>query len=429
MPIDPSIALGIRPIQLQNPLEQYAQVMQIKDAQSRNRLADLMFSEKQREVGETNALSEMYKGAVNADGKIDRAKLFTSAAQGGLGAKLPAMQKSFADADKAEAEVSAKQIEAATKKLDIAGQAFGYVRANPTVEAAHSAMDYLVQNGVWTAEQGARMKADAAANPAKIPALAEQAFRGALSAKDQLAKIETRNIGGSTQTFSVDPVNNQFKSISSVQNTQSPDNAATNARAAADAAASRAQAERHHQATQGKAPAGYSWAPDGKSLVPIPGGPATKDNAGSEDERKAAGWVAQAEYAYKNMRDVMYDKSDPTGKKLRMDVIKPGIRENTAQGLGFDQAANSLRSADRQRFVQAGSSMAEALLRAATGAGMNEYEAKQKVHEITPQLTDTDENIVQKLNSIPVYLESLKSRAGRALPKPAADGWSIQKVD
>jgi hypothetical protein len=96
----------------------------------------------------------------------------------------------------------------------------------------------------------------------------------------------------------------------------------------------------------------------------------------------------------------------------------PGVGENFA---------NKLRPEERQKFVQAGSSMSEALLRAATGAGMNEYEAKQKVRELVPQLGDTPGVVAQKTASYDVYMKSLQARAGRALPQnspggaPAAD--------
>jgi hypothetical protein len=55
--------------------------------------------------------------------------------------------------------------------------------------------------------------------------------------------------------------------------------------------------------------------------------------------------------------------------------------------------------------------MSEALLRAATGAGVNKEEAAQKVIELTPQYFDKPEVIQQKLDAIPVYIESLKTRA------------------
>ena len=94
-----------------------------------------------------------------------------------------------------------------------------------------------------------------------------------------------------------------------------------------------------------------------------------------------------------------------------------------AQGVG-----NFIKPGDRLKFEQATGSMSEALLRAATGAGVNRDEARQKVREITPVFGDDDATIKQKLDSIPVYLESLRTRAGRAAPKDyavptaAADG-------
>lgn len=140
----------------------------------------------------------------------------------------------------------------------------------------------------------------------------------------------------------------------------------------------------------------------------------------SEDERKAAGWFFQADNARRNMESVI--KKNPS-------AAYPTVGERAAgfiPGVGED-FANQLRPEDRQKFVQAGSSMAEALLRAATGAGMNEYEAKQKVRELVPQLGDKPGLVEQKTASYDVYMKSLQARAGRALPQngpsaaPAAD--------
>jgi len=39
MPIDPSIALGVRPLEVPNQLNQYAQLSQIQNAQNQNALA------------------------------------------------------------------------------------------------------------------------------------------------------------------------------------------------------------------------------------------------------------------------------------------------------------------------------------------------------------------------------------------------------
>lgn len=130
----------------------------------------------------------------------------------------------------------------------------------------------------------------------------------------------------------------------------------------------------------------------------------------TEDERKAAGWYAQAFNARRNMEKVIgVDASAST----------PTLKESALEKVPFwgSELANNARPENRQMFVQAASSMAEALLRAATGAGINESEAKQKVNELVPVLGDKQGVIKQKLNSYDVYMASLRARASRALPQ------------
>jgi hypothetical protein len=142
--------------------------------------------------------------------------------------------------------------------------------------------------------------------------------------------------------------------------------------------------------------------------LPSKGGGTTTVGAATEDERKAAGWLAQATNAYDNMLKSMYTKEGkPTGAE------KPGLIESVA----VEPLKGFARSAERQQFVQASSSLSEALLRAATGAGVNKDEAAQKVAELTPTYSDSEETRKQKLAAIPMYLRSLQERAGRAAPK------------
>lgn len=150
----------------------------------------------------------------------------------------------------------------------------------------------------------------------------------------------------------------------------------------------------------------------------LKGVPLPSKNAGAtvgdatEDERKAAGWLAQASNAYSNMLSAMYTKD-----KQRTGAEEVTLAEKALGGIA--------RGPERQKFVQAASSLSEALLRAATGAGVNENEAKQKLEELTPLLTDGDAVIKQKIAAIPVYLDSLKARAGRAAPQ----GFQIPTVE
>jgi hypothetical protein len=142
----------------------------------------------------------------------------------------------------------------------------------------------------------------------------------------------------------------------------------------------------------------------------------------SEDERKAAGWFFQADNARRNMESIV--KKNP-------QAAYPTIGERAAgmvPGVGED-FANQLRPEDRQKFVQASSSMAEALLRAATGAGINLYEAQQKVRELVPQLGDKSGTVAQKTASYDVYMKSLQARAGRALPQNSPGGAPAAESD
>lgn len=130
----------------------------------------------------------------------------------------------------------------------------------------------------------------------------------------------------------------------------------------------------------------------------------------SEDERKAAGWLQQATNAYGQMVGI-YSRNPnaalPSPQEVALGRISPDV-------------AYASMSPDRQQFTTAASSFSEALLRAATGAGVNEYEAKQKVAELTPRFGEAPAVTKQKFASANSYIESLRTRAGRAVPGAGA---------
>lgn len=155
------------------------------------------------------------------------------------------------------------------------------------------------------------------------------------------------------------------------------------------------------------APAVPLTKPGGAAIVKPPAG----GGLPTEDERKAAGWLAQAENAWNNMSNIIRKNPQAIEQGLMERVVPEGV-------------ANVVRSEDRQMFLQGARSLSEAALRAATGAGVNYEEARQKIEELTPVYGDKPAVIKQKLDSVKVYLDSLKSRAGRALPKQDQGGQS-----
>lgn len=161
----------------------------------------------------------------------------------------------------------------------------------------------------------------------------------------------------------------------------------------------------------------------GPMILPGVKPPASAGDKLTEDQGKATAWLAQAENAYKNMLEAGFTKD---GKPK--SAAYPGPADALEKAPVVGAAANVFRSADRQKFIQASSSLSEALLRAATGAGVNIDEAKQKIAELTPQFGERAETTEQKMRAIPVYIQTLKVRAGPGAaklpasgPKPAAD--------
>lgn len=138
-------------------------------------------------------------------------------------------------------------------------------------------------------------------------------------------------------------------------------------------------------------------------------GPKSGTNA-SEDERKSASQMAQAEGAKVNRDAVL---------AAHPEAAKPGLAESIAGWLPGQWGAdiqNATRSGNRQLFTQAASSFGEAALRMATGAGMGEHEARQKIAELSPAFGDKEPVIRQKLAAWDQYLIQFKTRAGRAAP-------------
>lgn len=177
-------------------------------------------------------------------------------------------------------------------------------------------------------------------------------------------------------------------------------------------ASDRAAREADQRQRFGTIPAGFRVNAAGTALEAVPGGPKPAGAAATEDERKAAGWYNQAQRAVNNLEAAI--KADPTSDT-------PGFAESYIGAVlpqRFEAEAEArLRSPERQRYVNAIGSASEAILRAATGAGVNENEARQKIAELTPQRGESQAVRDQKLAGLRGYLNDLRTRAGRALPQ------------
>lgn len=81
-----------------------------------------------RGIEQENALAGVYRDATGADGQVDRNRLYSLAARSGLGAKLPGMQKGYAELDESTAKVRGEELKADGEHIKNVNLKMGQVR-------------------------------------------------------------------------------------------------------------------------------------------------------------------------------------------------------------------------------------------------------------------------------------------------------------
>lgn len=365
MPLDPRIALGVQPMQLQMPdpnqgMNALARMMQIQGMQDERQVNALKLQDMQRTTERKNRLDSLLGGFA---GKPE--ELGSTLLKGGFLDEATKVEKDRRDAATQRITDDAKTVETAHKRIDSWGQAMGFVRQNPTPQNAVAAVQHLVTLGVMPQEMAQQALAAVQNDPQSIAQWATQGFQAALSAKDQLPKYDTRNLGGSTQMTATDPVTGQVRVVNSVQNTQSPDNKASVGAQYAIAQSNRDAASINAQGTRDAA--------------------AIKDKRDTE-MKLADDYRAQS----KNFKDVV-DASN------RVKAALPSASKSAASTLA---AATSFMKLLDPGSVVRESELGMAL--AATGAldrVMNYYQVLQSGKVLTPSqvkdFNDTTDKILQ----------------------------------
>jgi hypothetical protein len=167
MPINPNIALGVRPIEQPNMLGQYAQVMAIRQAQQ----------EYENEGG--------LRGALSQGVPEDKTKLLQ------YGPKGRAIYESLLKGEK-------EKLESSQKRIDMIGNLAGFVREQPTFENFENTLTQSVSYGLMTEAQKKADLEKYGGSSESIKSYAERAASNALKEADRLTartRIQAANIG------------------------------------------------------------------------------------------------------------------------------------------------------------------------------------------------------------------------------------------
>ena len=219
MAIDPSIALNIRPVQLESPVNMLAQALRVKGMQQEAQLGQAKLAEYERGKNRQNAMQSLLQSLKPNTTDDQRVGALRG---GGFFDEADQIEKGIGERRKVESEAGEREWKVKKDKLTFAGQAFGGVMKNPSLENALGTLDYLGQNGILPPELVEQYRGVVQTNPAQIGMLAEQAYRSVLEADKQLMTASTRNLGGTTQTLGVDPVTGKASVLSTAANTMTP---------------------------------------------------------------------------------------------------------------------------------------------------------------------------------------------------------------
>lgn len=227
------IALLARTPEFDTPAESEAKALQLQTlrdtATQRHQAGVDAAAQRQRDNADDIAVRGVYQNTADPTERIK--------ALYGVSPKAAMVAEKFAnDSDKERATTTASQVDTARKKIDAVGQALGFVMRNPSADSATRAVQTLVMHGMLTAEEGDHYHAEIAKNPdpEHIRSMAAESYAASLKSKDQLSKIETRDLGGTVQTTATDPITGVPTVTNTMVKTQTPDSVASNARIASE---------------------------------------------------------------------------------------------------------------------------------------------------------------------------------------------------
>jgi hypothetical protein len=413
MAIDSNIALGVKPIQIDSPLNSLAQLYQLKNAQSQGQMNDLNMQERTRGIEDSNKLRNLYAQPgfdMNSPDSM-RQVMGISPSQG------MAMQKSQLDNRKTQGEIDKTSFDTASKSHSIYQNTLGSLAysANLTKDAVMQAGQGLVQSGVLKPEVLQAQLAGLSDDPIALKAQLLQGVHAQLTPEQLItafAPKPTQMDNGQSVSFRDtnpnSPTYGQMTGGASMQKMQSPESIASNA----SAAAGRAQSAQQFAVTQaaGKIPTGYRASADG-SMAFIPGGPADPNSGNkppTEYQAKAAGFGARAEQADKIITSLNGEYS-PAAVNSKTSIGSTPLVGGMLGGI----TNKFVLSSKDQKAEQAQRDFINAVLRQESGAAIAASEFDNAAKQYFNQPGDGPDVIAQKDQNRKLAVQGFKNSSGR----------------
>ena len=216
MALNPSISLGVKGLELANPLAQYGQIAAIQGAQNQNQLAQYQLGAAQRAEATQNVLADAYSQSIDPNtGTINYNKLTGLLAKGGGGAQIPGIEKTRREieaaaltAKKTQGEIEKDQFKLAQDKLKHGWDSLGNAA---TPQDAIKKLNEGVTKGYFDfATASAETQQLRNMTPEQYKQYRVEKVLGLLDAKDKLSfmlpKTTRQDIGGSIVNIQDNPM-------------------------------------------------------------------------------------------------------------------------------------------------------------------------------------------------------------------------------
>lgn len=350
--IDSSIAMGVRPVQIEDPLNKLAQVMQIQGMQRQGEAQDLQLQQQRSAIDRQNRLMQLLGGFQPNTTPEQQAAALT---RGGFLPEAQSVTKTAAESSKVNREAEKARLESLMKKIEIGGQILGSVTDPVSYERARQV---AAQAGFdpWPPQYDPAWVAQQAQQGMSLKDRAEQAWRATQDATTRRGQDLT----------------------------------ASNARArlALDQQ-NAAQGVTYHTDEQGNIIALPTRLPAGSPAV----GRVATDASGkpimsggkplTDAQSKAALFGTRMQEA-----NVIFDELEKQGTTTSI----PGSRS----GMGVGAVISALSPESQQRLDQAKRDFINAVLRRESGAVISDSEFANAEKQYFPQIGDSKEVIAQK---------------------------------
>jgi hypothetical protein len=216
MALDPNIALGVRQLEIANPLVQYGQLAQIQNAQNQNALAQFQLGAARRQEESQNALSDVYQRSINPEtGEIDKKLLLSNVAKSRAAHLLPDIQSKLLESESKQATLTKTQQETEAGKFKLAQDKLkhGWTSLGdaPTPQDAIKKLNEGVTKGYFDfATAQAETQQLRNMTPEQYKQYRVEKVLGLLDAKDKLSfmlpKTTRQDIGGSIVNIQDNPM-------------------------------------------------------------------------------------------------------------------------------------------------------------------------------------------------------------------------------